>query len=637
VSDQPHADATAPLAGGGSSSLADGRWHRMHPLTPLFRGGLVLVVVIGVIVANLRDRVIHWVIVLFGGEGVDVEYDDSGDPVGWAIDWTVGHNLVLYAALAVLALLLIVCGLFWLSWRKHEFRITGEHVEIRRGVIFRSQRRAPLDRVQGVNLTRPFIARLAGMAKLEVDGAGTDANVPLEYLGTQRAEQVRRDILRLASGVRAEREQARAERAAGGVREVVTSTVSEGVQGLIDGVDTQDVAPESLVRIPTGRIIGSQALDAIWIVIFFVLGMAGLAVVLVPAALSNDEGPTQGFLILGGALFAVLIPMVISLVAFLWSRVSKSLRYSIAETPNGVRVTHGLTTTTSQTIPPGRIHALEVTQPLFWKPFGWWKISVNRVSGKSQSQQQSSQAQQSALILPVGTRVDVERVLRVCMPHMPIADLALMFDHGMLGPAEGTDDAYRRMTRRGWWRRPVSFRRHGIAVSDFGVYMRRGVVWRKQAVFPLARLQGFSVAQGPIDRAQRIAYVHAHAVPGAVSGEVVGLDRDDAQRLLDDVTHRVVGAAARDGGHRWGLPQAVPGTLSALPPMVAAPAWAGAPAPAAPGQPGAPAQTAWGGPVAQDVAGRPAPAPEASVPPAAPQAAPAPDGRERPPADGSGR
>ena len=118
----------SPLSGGGSSSLADGKWHRLHPLTPLFRGGLVLVVVIGIVLANLRERVVYWAISIFGGD-VDIDIED-GDPVGWAIDWTVGNNLILVAGLALLAALLIVCGAFWLVWRKHEFRITEEHVEV---------------------------------------------------------------------------------------------------------------------------------------------------------------------------------------------------------------------------------------------------------------------------------------------------------------------------------------------------------------------------------------------------------------------------------------------------------------------------------------------------------------------------
>ena len=166
----------------------------MHPLTPLFRGGLVLVIVAGMIIANMRD----WLIAIFlpwlapGFEGEQI----PGDPV----DYVVSHNLILVATLVVLGVVIVLVGLFYLGWRFHSFRITDDDVEVRSGVLFRTHRRAPLDRVQGVNLTRPMIARLAGMAKLEVVGAGLDANVKLEYLSTTNAEEVRADILRLASG-----------------------------------------------------------------------------------------------------------------------------------------------------------------------------------------------------------------------------------------------------------------------------------------------------------------------------------------------------------------------------------------------------------------------------------------------------
>ncbi len=37
-----------------ATGLADGRWHRMHKATPLLRGGIAIVAVVGIIVANLR-------------------------------------------------------------------------------------------------------------------------------------------------------------------------------------------------------------------------------------------------------------------------------------------------------------------------------------------------------------------------------------------------------------------------------------------------------------------------------------------------------------------------------------------------------------------------------------------------------
>lgn len=542
----PAATATTEgLPGGGASSLADGGWHRMHPLTPLFKGGLALLVIAGILIGNLRDQFIYWfVAVLAPGVdiGEDVDEDDGSDPFAWIVE----NDLIVWALLGLLLVVALVVAAFWVQWRFHEFRITGDDVEVRRGLVFRTHRRAPLDRVQGVNLTRPFPARLVGMAKLEVVGAGTDSNVVLEYLATARAERVRGDILRLASGARAARQAARD--AAAGVaapRERLIQTLNGGVTDLIEGVDLADLAPESVVKVPAGRVVGATLLAALpW----FLIGALALAVMLA-VSVANLWGDT-------GSLFAVVLvtvgtalPAFLGLVAVLWSQIARSLRYSIAPTPDGVRVTSGLTTTVTETLPPGRVFAIEVVQGPLWRPFDWWSIRINRMSGKSMLQESSSAGQQLNIVLPVGTRADAHRVLTLLLADMPPTDLPLIWERGLLGPAEG--DPFRTMPRRAWWRRPISWRRHGFAVTPFGLLLRRGRIWRRLAVFPLARLQGVSIAQGPLDRLQRLAWAQAHTVAGPVSGRVHGLDRDDAIDLLQRVSRGAVAAAAEDRSHRW--------------------------------------------------------------------------------------
>ncbi|HEX7833917.1 MAG TPA: PH domain-containing protein, partial [Pseudolysinimonas sp.] len=132
---------TDPATGG---NLADGEWHRLHPATPLLRGGLAFIAVLGIIVANLRERLIELV---FGGGGYE------GDP----IDEIVNRGLVPAALVVVAVVLLLFLGGFYLSWRMHTFRITDEQVEVRSGILFRTQRKARLDRIQGINVVRPVL------------------------------------------------------------------------------------------------------------------------------------------------------------------------------------------------------------------------------------------------------------------------------------------------------------------------------------------------------------------------------------------------------------------------------------------------------------------------------------------------
>ncbi|MGC5224865.1 PH domain-containing protein [Micromonospora sp. DT81.3] len=519
----------APPQASVRSPLSDGEWHRLHPLTPLFRGGFFLVVVAGIVIANLRDRLIGTFLPWFLPDAPSTEQWSYGDP----LDWIFEQNLILLAALIVLGVVLLLIGWFYLSWRWHTFRITEDRVEVRSGILFRTQRRAPLDRVQGVNLTRPLFARLVGMAKLEVVGAGLDANVKLEYLSTANAEEVRTDILRLASGARLVRSGPPAEgttQPSVSRTHAVTATVTDGINGLIAGPESPSEEPESVVNIPPVRLVLSHLLSG-WTV-FLILLVIGVVV-------AASLGATW-------ALFS-LVPAVIGLGAYWISSIIKALRYSIAPTPDGIRITFGFFTTVTETLPPGRVHAVEVSQDILWRPAGWWTVRINRLTGRSSA---DTTTDQFTTVLPVGTRDDVERVLRLLMPGIPDEEWPLVFEHGILGPGGG--DPYTNTPGRARILRPLSWRRNGYLVSAHALLLRRGVIWRKLGIFPLARLQSFSLNQGPLDRMLRVATGRVQTVSGPVWGTLAAIDRDAALALFEDAAHGAVAAASVDRSHRWG-------------------------------------------------------------------------------------
>ena len=502
------------------SPMSDGEWHRLHPLTPLLRGGLFLLVMIGVIIANLRERLLEIFLPMFTDLPPGVMPPDP-------VDFLFANNLLLIAAGVVLVVLLILLGAFHLSWRFHTLRI-GDDVEVRSGVLFRTHRRAPLDRVQGVNLTRPMVARLLGLAKLEVVGAGLDANVKLEYLSAKDADALRGDILRLASGRRLAEAGPRIAGAGSFVR-TTAEAVGSGFHGLVEGEDFSDAEPESIVRIPVGRLVASRVLSG------STLGLLGLIVAIVVASSFSTAW-----------LLFTVVPTFLAYGAYYVRSVARGLRYSIAPTPDGVRLTFGLFTTTSEIIPPGRVHAIEVRQPLLWRPFGWWSVSVNRLSGRSST---DSSADQFQAVLPVGTRDDVERVLRILAPTLSGEDWTFVFRDGILGPVTG--DPYVTTPRRARILRPLSWRRNGALLTADALFLRRGWVWRSLSVLPLARLQSVGLHQGPLARATGTATLAAHVIAGAVHTSVAALDRDAAVRLMEDTAAATVAAAAGDRTHRW--------------------------------------------------------------------------------------
>jgi putative membrane protein len=511
--EQPGGDPIEDLLPPGavlSTRLADGEWHRLHPATPLLKGGFVIIVIAGYFINSARQQLIDLV---FGAPHAH----DDGDPVAFL----TAHGRLPIALLIIAAVLILIVVIFYLSWRVHTFRITDEVVEVRSGLVRRSLRKGRLDRIQGINIVRPFFARLFGAARLEIDVAGHDANVRLDYLSSSNADGLRLDIFRLASGTR-EREAAQAPDARGFVEQRVADFIAPEL-------DPTAAPPESVVKVHVGRLIGSILLHDTTFTLLVLIVAAGVG-----SAIS-------------GKYFAIyaLVPLVLALGSFLFRRFTKSLRYSIASTPDGVRVGFGLLTLSNETLPPGRIHSIEVRQPILWRLPGWWEIKINRAS---KSNAKGADAQRNTTILPVGNIDDVLRVLGLLLPSTNDESMAVL-KLGIRG--RGTDGGFTNSPTRAVIVRPLSFRRNGFAGVPGVVLLRRGAVWRTLTLVPEARAQSIAMTQGPLYRALGLARVHVHTVNGPVRAELGALDASDAMRFFGAESAQVIAAMSTDGTHRW--------------------------------------------------------------------------------------
>jgi len=495
------------------SHLADGEWHRLHPATPLLKGGIALIAILGIILVNLRDVFINIVI---GGP-------DDFDPFVWIIE----HDFALLIILGVVGGLLLFIAAFYVSWRMHTFRITDELVEVRSGILFRTNRRGRLDRIQGINIIRPFLARLFGAAKLEVNVAGQDANVQLDYLSSGAADELRRAILLLASGTQATAAAA-AEQAAPGASGIVTQRVNE----LLAPELSPDIAPpQSVVKMHPGRLIGSILLNESTLIMLLV------GIGLVVTAVTTGEF----FWIFG------LVPAIIGIGGFYISRFTRSLRYSIAKTDDGIRVGFGLLSTSNETLPPGRIHAVQVRQQLLWRPAGWWQIVINRAANSSTN---GASGQANTVILPVGNLADVHKVLELVLPGFVTDENSALIAAGLTGKgAEG--DGFVNSPRRAAILRWFSWRRNGFATAPGVTLLRKGAIWRELIVVPQARIQSIALHQGPLLRRVGVAGVRFHTVAGPVYATLGAIDRDEAIRFFDEAAESAVLSAGTDTSHRW--------------------------------------------------------------------------------------
>ncbi len=497
-------------------------WQRMHPVTPAVKGWKVFVAVLALFTYQSLDQL--------------QQLREALGSRAW---------LVVAGAIAVVSL--VAFGYSAIAWRMTRYAITDEAVHLRSGVLFRQQRQARLDRLQAVDVVQPLLARILGLSELKLEVAGgSGSGISLAFLREQEAEVLRAELLARAAGVHrsgAGLTQAQAQAQAHAQTQAQTQStdpavVAPGVDGSpgavagsaapTPGRPAAPVAPERQVyEVPVGRLIGSTVLSAatIWLVVV-------LAGVVTMAVVTGEIGSTF-----------VLLPAVFGLVSFYWTRFNRGANFRAAISPDGIRLRHGLTEARAQTVPPGRVQAVRLTQGPLWRRQDWWRVEVN-VAGYG-----AQDAQTDNVLLPVGTRAEALLALWLVLPDLGTADPRALVESGLAGRAGG--EGFVTAPRRARWADPVAWRRHGVAVTERALLLRQGVIVRRLVVVPHERTQSLELTQGPIQRRLRLASIGVHSTPGPVVPRVDHLDERVAAGLMDQQAERAGTARAAAGPEMW--------------------------------------------------------------------------------------
>lgn len=523
-------------------------WRRLHPLSPLLRGGIVLIVILGIIVANFRDRFVE----LFFGDSLmgdvsgeyrsedgSVEVDMRGGDIVELFHFLTEKGLILAVLGGLIGVILLIVLGAWISWRFATYRITGEAVETRSGVLFRTHRRAPLERIQSVNLQRSLLARLLGLTKIQVLTAGQGGKVELAYLGYGDAKTVREQILMRASAKRGDEPDEVLEGPQptlgvdGQLHAPAADRASAHVQDILDAdVDPAAVSASAMIKVPVGRLILSILLS--WDT-FILLGLTIAAIL-------------GAIFFQWGFAFAI-IPIAIAGVSVTFSQFNKGFNFTLSRGRDAIRTGSGLTSTVTETVPFGRVHAVEARQPLLWRPFGWWRA---RITTAGHSVAQAGQNSTQNVVLPVGSEADVLRVLETLLPgigdeEQEIAELR----EGLTGTGADFIGAGRHSTAVLLWGR----RRAGVRIADAAeptatLQVRRGVLTRSLSVMPIVRAQSVQLTRPLMHRFLGLATVQAHTVLGPVRMEMRGLDLDRARSFFAELAATVLRVQGDDAAAR---------------------------------------------------------------------------------------
>ncbi|RZS32176.1 putative membrane protein [Herbihabitans rhizosphaerae] len=153
-------------------STQDTQWHpldrRSLGVTAVLVGGALIGAGIPILIGMTRDDKPVGIVLAFGVPGV-----------------------VLAVALAVLG--------DYLRWKKFSYRITGDRVESRTGILHRKHLSVHRDRIRSVDVTANPIYRAFGVAKVKIGtgqhGESDDGQVTLDPISRERADELRATLL----------------------------------------------------------------------------------------------------------------------------------------------------------------------------------------------------------------------------------------------------------------------------------------------------------------------------------------------------------------------------------------------------------------------------------------------------------
>ena len=497
------ADAVSAPAGRAEEST----WRRVHWLTPLLQVWQALVIIVVVVLTQSLNNVIMLI--------KNLRENVPGHP-GILL-------LVIAVPLAMLALLIIY---LYFAWRATSWKITATDVQYRRGIFFKKHRKIPLDRVQSVDVYRPLAARIFGLGALRVESAGGQGSrVEIQFLANKYLDRARREVVARIAG-----------------RSLTDETSHQtGAEGLVGtdlfAEDDYHLAADEyeVYRVSPGRLIASVLLtsEVVWLLIMSLIVVICVVVLFFMADLTV-EGIAVGSII--PTIISIgIIPLMI--LSYAWSRFNSGFNFSANITHDGIRVTSGLLALKSQTLPPGRIHAIRFLQPLLWRPFGWWQAEVTLAGhGVETSGNQKKQAADN-LLLPVGTLEQAKIILEMAIRDLGInegAEREKLLQEAFDGTNSDSVASFTTIAKKAQIMDPFARFRRAFAVTDTVLIYRDGWIRRKVTFAPHERAQSVTTSAGPVQRHLGVAGVRLDLVPGTATMKVKHLDAQVAAQLAKD-------------------------------------------------------------------------------------------------------
>lgn len=457
-------------------------------------------------------------------------------PIVAAVFGTGSSGNPAFIPVVIVAVMAISLIFRWLTWLRTQYYIGDDDIRIERGLLHRTARSIPYDRIQDVSVEQRVLARLLGLGEVRFEtGGGEGEEATLRFVSLGEAERLRETVRAGKAGA-----------------------VGHAAAG--DTEPETDVPPAFAMEVRRLLILGFYSSS---LVIFAILGAVaeqfdllldfdwGFFIQWIGMADKQGIGimPLDRTVQVVGAMSMVLGLVALSIATGIIRTFIKEYGFRLDRTAKGFRRRRGLLTLTDVVMPVARVQAAVIATGPVRRRSGWHALTF--VSLASDGQEESDH-----MVAPLARLDEIWPIMREAGIAPPEADaifrksrfawwvIGLPFLLAGLLIAMGAAIVFADapVHKVGWvllapvailpvaW---LKWRRYGDLIDDRQLYVRENW-WRQRLVIaPQVHVQSAEISQGPLARALGLSTLYFGIAGGTLRFAAVPLH--EARAIRDRV------------------------------------------------------------------------------------------------------
>lgn len=464
----------------------------------------------------------------------------------------IGDGNRVWVALAVgLAVVILGSAVTYVGWRRTTYTIGATDIRVESGVLSRSARSVPYERIQDVSLEARPLPRLFGLVAVKFEtGAGGGEDLALQYVAAAEGERLRQLV-----------------------RERREDSLADSAGPAAAAAAADPAAPARLRDDDAGEVVYALTPRRLFVFGLFEFSLAVFAVL--GGALQYADNVTsidvwnvdlwrdwleeRGSIVAGLGLYAQAAAALAGLVGLILigtvtGVVRTALRdwgFTLTRSARGFRRQRGLLTRTDVVMPVHRVQGLAIGTGLVRYRFGWRGLSFISLA--------QDDKEQSHVVAPFARLEEIAPIARAAGFRLPddatawqraskrhrndliVRDaaifLVLAIVAAILAPTGlflvplGAAVLSVGANLYAW-----EFRRH--AIDDAQVYASHGYLSPTQTIASRLKLHSAEIVQNPIARLRGYATVHLGLAGGtlAIAGVPLAEARALRARVLETIT-----------------------------------------------------------------------------------------------------